>query len=312
MDWAGIEATLEQAGQLHVLKPTPPPERRAAFYAQLKSVDLSGLPQMLKTSLAGAEARTKKLEPFPNVVTLGDLPTSDVSALRARGLDMIARGEVAALLLAGGQGTRLGTAAPKGCYDIGLPSSKSLFQYHAERIVKVKEIAAKHAGIDLSAVRLRLLVMTSNATDAETRKFFAVHGYFGLGEEGVLFFEQGMLPCVTEEGKLMLDAPGDLAMAPNGNGGVYVSLRDSGILSALEHEGVTSVFQFGVDNVRVRRPALSSTSSPLLCVYSHVRHVTSLSLFTRARHADSVSCGGSDLPRLLREPRRRLRGQNGT
>jgi hypothetical protein len=59
----------------------------------------------------------------------------------------------------------------------------------------------------------------------------------------------GMLPCLTPEGKLLLDAPGELAMAPNGNGGVYMSLRDAGLLTRLEEAGVTSVFQFGVDNV---------------------------------------------------------------
>lgn len=74
---------------------------------------------------------------------------------------------------------------------------------------------------------------------AETRAFFAAHDYFGLGEAGVTFFEQGMLPCLTPEAKLILDQPGELAMAPNGNGGCYMSLRDAGLLKALDAEGVT-------------------------------------------------------------------------
>ena len=131
-----------------------------------------------------------KREPFPNVVSLAELPTGEVENLRKRGLTMVARGEVAALLLAGGQGTRLGTSAPKGCYDIGLPSGKSLFQYHAEKLLKVRRLAAAHANVGEAAVRLKLLVMTSSATDAETRSFFATHDYFGLGESGVVFFAQ--------------------------------------------------------------------------------------------------------------------------
>ena len=247
--WEDMEDKLRRHGQDHVLTPPPPEERKAAFLAQLQSLDLEGIPRMLKTSLAGAEERDIKREPLPEVVSQDKMPAEEVKQLHERGLTMIARGEVAALLLAGGQGTRLGTSAPKGCYDIGLPSGKSLYQYHAEKILKVRRLAAAHCAKDESSVRLRLLVMTSPATDAETRSFFATHDHFGLGADGVSFFEQGMLPCLTPEGQLMLDAPGNLAMAPNGNGGVYVSLRDSGTLAQLEREGVTSIFQFGVDNV---------------------------------------------------------------
>ena len=117
--WPEMEAALREAGQEHVLTPQPPAEKRDAFLAQLRTLDLDGLPRMLQVSLAGAEARAVTREPFPDVVSLADLPADEVSALRARGLASIARGEVAALLLAGGQGTRLGTSSPKGCYDIG-------------------------------------------------------------------------------------------------------------------------------------------------------------------------------------------------
>ena len=175
MGWEEMREALRKAGQDHVLKPPPPAKRRDAFLSQLCSIDLEGLPRMLETSLAGAEEREVKREPFPDVVSLAELPSDKVSSLRARGLTMIAKGEVAALLLAGGQGTRLGTSAPKGCYDIGLPSGKSLFQYHAEKILKVRRLAAAHAKVDESTVRLRLLVMTSDATDEETKIFFAKH-----------------------------------------------------------------------------------------------------------------------------------------
>ena len=228
--WRDMERRLERAGQLHVLMPTPPPERRAAFLTQLSSLDLEGLPKLLATSLENAQTvADKQVEPF-KAERLADLPEAEAVALRERGLSMIARSEVAALLLAGGQGTRLGIKIPKGCYDIGLPSGKSLFQYHAERIRKVKQLAAAHAGKREADVRLPFLIMTSDATDSDTRAFFRQHAFFGLPEDQVHFFAQGALPCLTPEGKLILDAPGLLAMAPNGNGGCYVSLRDSGLL----------------------------------------------------------------------------------
>ena len=66
----------------------------------------------------------------------------------------------------------------------------------------------------------------------------------------MIFFNQGTMPCFTLEGKLMLAAPGELAEAPDGNGGMYVALRESGVLTRLQKEGVTGIFQFGVDNVR--------------------------------------------------------------
>ena len=112
------------------------------------------------------------IEPLADVTRLADLGGKRAASLRAEGLGLIADGRVAAVLLAGGQGTRLGSDAPKGCYDIGLPSRKSLFQYHAERIASVKALAAARKGVAADAVRLRLYVMTSAATDAETRAFF--------------------------------------------------------------------------------------------------------------------------------------------
>ena len=244
-----MEEALTRAGQEHVLRPPPPAEKRGSFLRQLQALDLERLPRMLEASLAGAAAVSERVvEPFP-AKALAELPAGEVEAARGAGLEMIARGELAALLLAGGQGTRLGTSAPKGCYDIGLPSGKSLFQYHAERLRKVKQLAAASASVDEAAVRLPLLVMTSDATDAETRRFFEEHGHFGLPPSDVIFFAQGMLPCLTPDAKLLLDSPGSLATAPNGNGGVYVSLRDSGALARLEEQGVKGVFQFGVDNI---------------------------------------------------------------
>lgn len=137
--WDEMCLALRRAGQDHVLTPECPPERREEFLAQLRTIDLAQLPKLLESSLAQATRQpTQRVEPFQGVTPIGSMDDSEIAQLRVRGLDMIARGEVAALLLAGGQGTRLGTSEPKGCYNIGLPSGKSIFQYHAERLLKVR------------------------------------------------------------------------------------------------------------------------------------------------------------------------------
>ena len=142
-EWRQMEEALTRAGQEHVLRPPPPAEKRGSFLRQLQALDLERLPRMLEASLAGAAAVSERVvEPFP-AKALAELPAGEVEAARGAGLEMIARGELAALLLAGGQGTRLGTSAPKGCYDIQMPSGKSLYQYHAEKILAVRPRAPR-------------------------------------------------------------------------------------------------------------------------------------------------------------------------
>lgn len=109
------------------------------------------------------------------------------------------QGKVAILLLAGGQGTRLGSTLPKGCYDIGLPSHKSLFQLQGERILKLQQLAAESQPSHASKA-LQWVIMTSPFTHQDTVSHFESHAYFGLQPSQVTFFQQGSLPCLTEQG----------------------------------------------------------------------------------------------------------------
>ena len=126
---AKVGAAVAAAGQAHLLQPPPAAgsAEREALLRQINALDLPGLRTTFDRSLSRTEAK-KHIEPYTDVTDLAGLPAAEVAALRETGLRNIAAGRTAALLLAGGQGTRLGSSAPKGCYDIGMPSGKSLFQ----------------------------------------------------------------------------------------------------------------------------------------------------------------------------------------
>ena len=187
------------------------------------------------------------------VVTQASITSEQRQAWRRVGLDMISRGALGILLLAGGQGTRLGSSKPKGCYDVGLPSGKSLFQIQAERIRRLQVLAAESTSSStLSEPLIRWYIMTSPATHKDTVGFFESHDYFGLQQEQIKFFSQGMLPAFTEDGKIIMEAKDRIAMAPDGNGGVYVALKKHEIFEDMEKHGVEALDCCSVDNILVR------------------------------------------------------------
>ena len=149
-------------------------------------------------------------------------------------------GQVGTILVAGGQGTRLGFDHPKGMYAIGPVSPRTLFQIHVEKIVA----AAKRYG-----VRIPLYLMTSPATHEETAAFFNEHRNFGLPDDDLRIFCQGTMPAVEEAtGRVLLEAPGRLALSPDGHGGMLAAMDREGVLEDIERRGIEQLFYFQVDN----------------------------------------------------------------
>ncbi len=170
-----------------------------------------------------------------------DLRTEEFKKI---GDEALKNGEVAGLLLAGGQGTRLGADGPKGAYNMGVTRDLSIFACQMNNILN---------DLRSSGARPLLFVMTSEKNDGETRKFWAANDYFGYPAERVKFFVQNAAPCVDENGKILLEEKDTPATSPNGNGGWFASLKKSGLYEILKREGARWLNVYAVDNV-LQRP----------------------------------------------------------
>ena len=162
---------------------------------------------------------------------------------RAAGTSLLREGKVAVLIVAGGQGVRLGHDKPKGTFPISPLMQKTLFQLFAEQ---VKALSTRHGS------SMPLLIMTSHENHDDTVTFFDAHGYFGLEKREVFFFQQGILPTLTPEGRLLLKDPTHLLTNPDGHGGSLKALYTSGLLQELIDRGITEIFYCQVDNPLVK------------------------------------------------------------
>jgi UDP-N-acetylglucosamine/UDP-N-acetylgalactosamine diphosphorylase len=196
-----LKTKVKEADQAHLLKfwEELNEMEQKALADQIGELDLKRINRIFKTATeAPPSPLVKELAPLPDP-TFGSLidkdPGFSVEEAREAGLAAMASGQVAVLLLAGGQGTRLGSSAPKGCYDIQLPTHKSLFQLQAERLHKMELIARKHPAAKGHKSVIPWYVMTSGPTRVETEKFFQEKHFFGLDAKNVSFFNQGIFSC---------------------------------------------------------------------------------------------------------------------
>ena len=185
--------------------------------------------------MAAAELTPAPFTPLP---VLGPEPNEWREACTA-GEAALADGKVAAFTVAGGQGTRLGYAGPKGEYPATPISQKPLFRLFAEAI----RAAERRYGRPI-----HWFLMTSETNHESTRSFFKRHQHFGLFPERVIFFRQGMMPVLSEAGAILLETPSRMAMSPNGHGGSLKALVSSGATRTMRDEGIDAISYFQVDN----------------------------------------------------------------
>lgn len=159
------------------------------------------------------------------------------------GLEAIRAGKVGAVLLAGGQGTRLGFEHPKGTFNIGLTHELFIFEQQMKNLMEV---------IDKAGVFVPLYIMTSEKNNEETIQFWEKHSYFGYDKSYVRFFVQEMVPAVDYEGRIYMEEPDKIAMSPNGNGGWFSSMEKCGLMEDLHKRNIEWLNVFAVDNVLQR------------------------------------------------------------
>ncbi|MBQ4081770.1 MAG: UDPGP type 1 family protein [Clostridia bacterium] len=209
-------------------------QEKEVLLRQISNLDFSLL------DLLGEESGGErgKLEPL-GAVTIDEIKERR-DEFYAAGVTAIQQGKVGAVLLAGGQGTRLGYDGPKGTCDIGVTHPLYIFEMLIRNLMQVKN--ACDAWIPL-------LIMTSDKNNDATVAFFKEHKFFGYNPEYVFFFEQEMAPSVSYEGKIYLEEKGKVSMSPNGNGGWFGSMQKAGVLDKAKALGVEWLNVFAVDNV---------------------------------------------------------------
>ena len=227
--------------QSHILEhlKTLPEDDRKNLTSDLLSVDFDLMKHLFLT--AKEYNLSKKKITSPIVVTRENLNKD--SKLREDainlGMEIIRSGEVCALLVAGGQASRLGYEYPKGMFPISPIKNKSLFQLFSERLLSCSK---KYN------VSIPFLIMTSKVNHLDTINFFEENNYFGLNKDDVIFFSQNMIPSVDLDGKLILNDKTSLFRNPDGHGGSLQALLRNGILDVLEGRGIRYLSYFQVDN----------------------------------------------------------------
>ena len=273
-----LRAKTDQYGQGHVFRfwEQCSAEERATLLAQLAEIDFALMDRLIETWVR----KEPVAEHYTDIRPVPCLPKAmpgDPAAQAAwdAGEAALRAGRVGLFLVAGGQGTRLGFDGPKGAYPVGGLTGKTLFAYHAEKVVNLQ--------LRYGCV-LPWYIMVSDTNGPETQAFFEAHEYFGLNPKDVMFLTQDMVPCVGEDGRFLLETPGTLAMNPNGHGGCIPAMVRHGVLDDCRKRGVDILTYFQVDNWAVK------VADPYFLGY-HVLHGAEASSKNHRKHAPRESVG---------------------
>ncbi len=236
-----IKKLLEDNNQNHILRfwDSYNDEQRKKFLSQIESIDFTLLKQLYKQATLKKDSSQSIVIERTDVISFADRAKRDPEMI-LKGEELLRSGKIAAFLVAGGQGSRLGFDGPKGIYPITPVKKKSLFQLHAEKILAYNR---------LYNTIIPWYIMTSVGNHDETITYFENNHYFGLNKKNVMFFKQEMIAALDKKGKLLLEARDKIFMNPNGHGGSLKAIWDSNAFQDMKNRGIQAIFYFQVDNV---------------------------------------------------------------
>ena len=239
-----IELLIEY-NQLHIVNwlNTLDEYKKKELIDQINHIDLHQISELYDNAKKEIEFKENKIEPidYLDKQKMDDITKTRLSEL---GEEVIRNGKYAVVTMAGGQGSRLEHQGPKGTFKLDVyGKGKYLFEILAENL---KEANRKYDVI------IPWYIMTSKENNDETYEFLEKNNYFGYDKDNVILFEQGELPLIDLEGKLLIGKDGKIKEASDGNGGVFTSLRTTGALADMKERGVKWIFIGGVDNVLLK------------------------------------------------------------
>ncbi len=254
-----LRETIQKYQQQHLLEHWEllDDDSRQQLLQSLQEIDFPNVARLIdlainKSAADNSSSIAKRISPLQQVVRLAQTETDKQTLQQAKqqGQAILDAGKVGAILVAGGQGSRLGFPHPKGMFPIGPVTDRSLFQIFFEQLVSLSN---RHN------VSIPYFIMTSDATHEETEQFLQEHNWFGYPSEDVYLFRQGKLPAVDDEtGKILMTNQSEIAMSPDGHGGLLQALKKAGLIEQMQQRGIEYLFYHQVDNpsVRICDPAM--------------------------------------------------------
>ncbi len=240
MTYEAAKLKCEKYGQEHVLK----------YYEELSATEQEALLLQIEETDMSILEKCKNMEELAKKGVISPLAAMELSEIEANkesftatGIKAIQDGKVAAVLLAGGMGTRLGSDDPKGMYNIGETKDLYIFECLVNNLMDV---------VKQTGTWIHFFIMTSDKNNDATIKFLTEHDFFGYKAEYIHFFKQEMAAATDYNGKIYLEEKGKLSTSPNGNGGWFVSMKNADLLEVVKKEGIEWLNIFAVDNVLQR------------------------------------------------------------
>lgn len=238
------EKELRAHNQIHILDRynNSDDTKKQKMEVQIKNIDFEQI-EKLYNSVGKSENFSNDIIESVQYVDKEKLSEDEYNKYYNIGAEQLKMEKCAVVTMAGGQGTRLGHTGPKGTFDIGLDSHKSIFEILADKL-KVE--------YENYNVYVPWYIMTSEENNDQTVSFFDENNYFGYDKNKIKFFKQGKLPMVAEDGKILINEDGIIKEAADGNGGIYKSMKQNGIIDDMKKNNVEWIFTGPVDNVLIK------------------------------------------------------------